>query len=993
MTLAEVYLAYRKAKTEAFYDSNCPYGFKFALFEEDLVAQLDNIFTLVNAEAHPWADDESFIGKVAVIPRGIEKETEKADSHFFESDPSLNWIRTAEGKEPGNRPRATLRKVIHADVKYLVLTAIWVLKVAEKFERCLRPECVYGNLLRRRFVPNFPAKRPTFGPVNWDSHSIFRSYSHQYGLWRKESIAASRVDLEAGKQILVICLDISSFYDRIDPTFLNSEEYLNSLGVELTEFESRFTQAIVKSFSTWYAVAGVSDLVGVPIGLPASAVIANLVLGELDSAMVEGLRPTFYGRYVDDIYLSVITDRTFSNGFEATAWLAEQVSILNYDAAKRELEARLLLSQGTQISFGAKKQRIFHLRGKSGLDVIQPIEAHIREQSSEHRLLPTIPDDEAGMAARALLVSQDATKRVSVMRDADAMTLQRAGFADLLSNFERYERHLFPSDWEDKRSEFYGLVQRHILNPQGLFEFHRYISRIVGLMASARDWEDILQLLDSLASVKMMIGQTCQVDENELGALFENIARRIELAVLMAIPSAGADDYSHLRRAIRRIRKLGEVEIKDPSDSILKSSSEKLVRSDWSRKPYYKLLFSHYESGSGSVPTLEKSVSYALRLGEIFHLFRHMEGQPQLSLTNWLAVVFSTRPLPISHITEKISHEMCVNKLFDYVLAIRGIRLPKWARPMPYLDDGNLKPESIAGIMVGPLRARNVLVGVSSFETSDIDWKYSVRGTPVLDRERLERFTNFLNSILRCSPRPEIIVLPELCLPRSLSSEVSYWLNRNGVSLVSGLEYGTPARYHKQRLNQVLISMSLAQGYGPLSFLQRKIAPAWEESAELRRIADVHLAPPAPGSEKLPIYSLNGFLFGVLICSDLTNVANRARFQGKIDALFVPEWNKDINSFASLVEASALDIHAFIIQSNNRRYGDSRIRAPFKKEFMRDVVRLKGGVHDYFIVGEIDLDSLREFQSDTFPDTSEGAAFKPFPIGFEISAIRRKRRP
>ncbi len=295
--------------------------------------------------------------------------------------------------------------------------------------------------------------------------------------------------------------------------------------------------------------------------------------------------------------------------------------------------------------------------------------------------------------------------------------------------------------------------------------------------------------------------------------------------------------------------------------------------------------------------------------------------------------------------------------------------------------------------MVGPPKPRKVLIGVSSFETSDQHWKYSVRGTPVVDRERLERFTNFLNSILRCKPRPEIIVLPELSLPRSMANEIGYWLNRNGVSLIAGLEYGTPLADRSLRLNEVLVSMSLTKGYGPLSFVQRKKAPAWEEASELKRLADVQLAPPDDKGGELPIYSLNGFVFGILICSDLTNVRNRARFQGRVDALFVPEWNKDINSFSSLVESSALDIHAFVVQSNNRRYGDSRVRAPYKKDFMRDVVRLKGGVHDYFIVGEIDFDSLRDYQSDSFPDLSEKATFKPFPIGFKISNLRKKTRP
>src|SRR5690554_3587552 len=62
-----------------------------------------------------------------------------------------------------------------------------------------------------------------------------------------------------------------------------------------------------------------------------------------------------------------------------------------------------------------------------------------------------------------------------------------------------------------------------------------------------------------------------------------------------------------------------------------------------------------------------------------------------------------------------------------------------------------------------------------------------------------------------------------------------------------------------------------------------------------------------------------------MICSELTNIRYRGDLRGKVDALFVSEWNPDTDTFSSLIESSALDIHAFMIQSNNRTYGNSRI--------------------------------------------------------------------
>ncbi|MCF8026110.1 MAG: hypothetical protein K9K82_11580, partial [Desulfobacteraceae bacterium] len=135
-----------------------------------------------------------------------------------------------------------------------------------------------------------------------------------------------------------------------------------------------------------------------------------------------------------------------------------------------------------------------------------------------------------------------------------------------------------------------------------------------------------------------------------------------------------------------------------------------------------------------------------------------------------------------------------------------------------------------------------------------------------------------------------------------------------------------------------------------------------------------------------PVINHGGFQFAMLICSELTNIAYRTALRGNVDALFVPEWNQDTETFNALVESAALDIHTYIIQCNDRQYGDSRIRAPYKDNWKRDIVRVKGGIEDYFVVGEIDIQTLRAFQSF---HSSPDKPFKPVPDGFKISHSRK----
>lgn len=101
------------------------------------------------------------------------------------------------------------------------------------------------------------------------------------------------------------------------------------------------------------------------------------------------------------------------------------------------------------------------------------------------------------------------------------------------------------------------------------------------------------------------------------------------------------------------------------------------------------------------------------------------------------------------------------------------------------------------------------------------------------------------------------------------------------------------------------------------------------------------------------------------------------------------EWQSQVSAHKKPV--AALDIHAYIIQCNNRQYGDSRIRAPYKNRWQRDLLRVKGGNHDYCITGEIDVQALRQFQSS---HRSSARVFKPVPDGFNQNmAYQRKVLP
>jgi hypothetical protein len=62
------------------------------------------------------------------------------------------------------------------------------------------------------------------------------------------------------------------------------------------------------------------------------------------------------------------------------------------------------------------------------------------------------------------------------------------------------------------------------------------------------------------------------------------------------------------------------------------------------------------------------------------------------------------------------------------------------------------------------------------------------------------------------------------------------------------------------------------------------------------------------------------------------------------------------------------------------------IRTPVVECRQRDLLRVKGGITDYCVIGEIDVQALRQFQSS---NRSPAKPFKSVPDGFEIEFGRR----
>ena len=993
-SLGNLYVAYRKAKAEAFYENTHFHALSFTKYEQDLDGNLKRLQTRLLAKASDWPTDLSFLGNHAYLPKSVDCSAWNTENegHFRALDPRRDWQHRFE--ETGKRAHATLRLVIRPTVDFQIVSALWIIFVGHLFDAALDQRASFGNRLRRTYREPRDA-RVDSPNINLSTPGLFAPYFSAYRDWREKGLSAMDTALESGKSILAITMDIEKFYHRVSPRFLLRPAFLDTVQLSLSSVERRFTEQLLAAISTWYQ--STPDFKSrpegaIPVGLSASKIVANVLLVEFDRMVLTKLKPLYYGRYVDDIFLVLNAAPDERGAQRVTRGIAEKlaplVKVKRNGDGPGSLSLDLPYARDSELVFAGAKQKIFFLSSAHGSDLVHQIRDQIRQQSSEYRLLPAVPDSGTAMASRALLATPSAALQADALRKADVVSVRRLGFSLLLSDVETYAADLRPASWQVIRDEFYGLVSRHIVTPLGFFEFFGYIPRVFGLMLCCGDTKEARKLIDDLSSLAAILQSTTTLGEPAYKEAFQLCLQQYANALLQAgLQAATLRSVAISPGYLGVLRKLKTLcaDIRIPSQvEALQSLVKRILLADWGRRPYKEYWFQAQKLDEiGPVVPREMEVRRQLRLGAV-RRFR-LEAT-ELKKPHWPALAFPTRPLRLDEIGLVAPAVLSDPVLFKTAIrSLRGAEVVSTTALGFFKDgvDATIRYFKVAG------KSRPLIrIAVTSVETSEAQWVAAAKGKQDRSVTRYVAFNGLINRILKEQMRPDYIVMPELSVPLRWALRAARKLASNGVSLLAGVEYHRDRATQKLR-NDCLISLTTFwPGYASnVVVLQSKFEPAHGEELELRKLLGKKgvLHRPVGEKAKPTLYEHHNFCFAPLICSDLTNISHRHGLRGAVDALFALEWNPDTKTFASLVESTANDLHAFVVQANNRKYGDSRIRAPANQDYARDVVQVKGGISDYYVLGEIDYERLRSEQRRTTKDPR----FKPKPIGYEMSKRRK----
>ena len=996
ISLVDLGMAYRKAKVDLYYTGDNSI-LKVLEYEEKLVDNLNSLHKKLLSKDPSWLSESGSLGSWTLAPKSIDLKTEKLENleeDLIHSDPEKHWKSIcASLKSKSLKPTAEFRLMATPSMDFHVLSALWMSKVGHKYDKLLS-ECACGNRLRRQ----------ANGEFNVWSNGTFQPYLKPFRDWRDNGIKAMHSGLKELKSIVAITADVRSFYHELNPDFIASPDFLNIIGLKLDNNDTYLTEVFVQALNKWSASTPLKK--GLPVGLPASALVANMALFELDKLIEEEIVPMYYSRYVDDILVVMKNGSDFSTQTQVWNWIISRSNRLLERKNEKEKNAIIFspfYHKNSRIEFYNNKNKIFILEGDSGNTLVNSIEREIKARSSEWRALPDLPDNPDYIATTLLSATQIDGESADNLRKADVFSMRRAKFAIKLRDFEAYERDLFPVDWQKQRRAFLDACIQHVLVLPTFFNLSIYLPRLIRLATACEDFAELRKIIERLTELVKDVEKHCKTEIKSCNGITisiiskwqEQIRRIIDENIKMAFPIhlslSGKKQWNDEFKSNAFLKTCNDTWflsefISDINE--LQKQQARLFSHDLAYMPFRFIGLPKELNGHRGIPA-KKSIRYldasTILPNEIYSGLELVSKSINFFREYKLpfGILFSTRPFDLTDLyflnTDPYSQEGS-DEVTKSIFALRGFSSEK---KMPLRNN-----ESVLEVSLNRENTK-LHVALASWKTDYNSWIASITKNNDPDLTRYRRVTFLLNEVLNSSASPDYLIFPELAIPARWFLRFAKKLQRRGISLIAGVEY--LHRPNNIVNNQVWAALS-HDGLGFPSMIvirQDKQVAAIKEEQKLHQLAGVKLRPEPKNSWETPSVIRHGdFFFALLVCSELTNISYRAALCGKIDALFVPEWNKDTETFNALVESAALDIHAYIIQCNDRQYGDSRIRAPYKESWKRDLVRLKGGVTDYFVIGEIDIMSLRKFQSSY---RSPDGSFKPVPDGFDLKLAHERK--
>jgi hypothetical protein len=404
-----------------------------------------------------------------------------------------------------------------------LISVLWIMREGRYLDAQLLPECCGSRL------------SPRLQEQDDDSLLLFAKYHEQYSKWRDSGIRkAKQLLVEERKNVAILGLDLQEYFYRVDVDFLEVNMSLkeshdrrrNTDAASLLDCIEAIGKAYRRSVSPLLAKThpDIGDsVVGLPIGLCSSVVLANWYLKEFDAAVLKSVRPAYYGRYVDDILMVVPAAEDPSAGEESpiSTFIADILVrpriLKGPDGGVYHLRAR----EGLRLQ--QSKCILQYFDANHSIAGLEKFKKKLEQNGSDFRLLPV---DEADNSMEDVAYDLLYEGSVNKFRSVKGMAENRYELAKHLAR--QTVLHLLTDDPPDRKVS-QGL--KNFFKGSSAIEFFDLWERVTTLLGIARDKTTLKAFVKQL---RAEIGRVRAEDRDVAKHVVDGLGRHLKLSLSMS---------------------------------------------------------------------------------------------------------------------------------------------------------------------------------------------------------------------------------------------------------------------------------------------------------------------------------------------------------------------------------------------------------------------------------------------------------------------------
>lgn len=929
--------AYRKLKSYYYYNKNfLIMRKKISDFECDPEAMEASFEQLAFALCHP-VKSRDYISKLLdsidffVIPKKFETD----------SITTTNIISNTISRDKKMR---SVNFFINAPIELHILDTLWTVFLAKMDnDKKVLSYNVYGNTINKSALF-------TNDDIDFDSRILFNRYFNKYSDWRNSAFESLQTQYRFKRDSVLISLDIKSYFYSISFSFNKLTEYFDNH--ELLESIHHLTNIIEKIYSIYYSKISTfrRDMAWMkkkhyplPIGLFSSMVLGNIYLKDFDKAISHLPGMVHYGRYVDDLLM--VVDRTISKGESAT-------SILDDIFVRRDIFQkdgnRYVFAAYPGLSVQSDKVKLIYIDHNESKAIIDIYNDTIKNLPSQ---MDPLPDSNLSLSNfdEVAYSIENFTKEKKI-RDIGFVGIDAFKVGRFFSALPRRYAQIDVNSVKKEVDTHIQYIEKFFTGTQSVEFYSNWLNYMYFLVIAERS----KQLRSFLSTVKKQVGDLKAVSlDKTMYARTATINKRakeyllmhLDVCLYVALCLNLSLNKKHFPILLNQVAKYKHANMFDHSFVTFPLANYLDYNKDVS---YCKMSLNDI----GDYPEkIEESFKFVWSPRFIHYdellllLFYHYHSQnknnkvymyEQDGLVSKFALINHMKHTPFT-----ISSEESV-KIDDYIL--RTITVPR--------IDYRTPPK--VNIAVGSLNI--------SFEKCINACKNRWANITLPEKEL---FFKILRDSYNCLSENKnatmFLVLPELCFPIYWISDLIRFAKRSKIGIITGLQY--LGDDNKRRYNYIATILPFSTGKRNYKNAFLYIRDKNDYSPiEFEELAKCGFHCQDRGVAEYQIFNWKGIRLSPLVCYELTDIMARALLKGKCDFVAAPVFNPDTTYFSNIIDSTARDLHAFVIQSNTSFYGDSRVTGPYDRD-SKDIFKIKGGDNDHVVIGTVNFEKYRAFQT------------------------------